>query len=50
MSNPSTVFPRRRVCVLLGGPHEPVPPPVPQDRGAAAGLASAAGVAGAANH
>ena len=30
MSNPSTVFPRRRVCVLLGGPHKPVPPPVPR--------------------
>jgi hypothetical protein len=24
MSNQSTVLPRRRVCVLLGGPREPV--------------------------
>ena len=30
MSNPSTVFPRRRVCVLLGGRQEPVLPPAPR--------------------
>lgn len=30
MSNPSTVFPRRRVCVLLGGPQERVPAATPR--------------------
>jgi hypothetical protein len=30
MSNPSTVFPRRRVCVLLGGTHEHVPATTPR--------------------
>jgi hypothetical protein len=29
MSNPSTAFARRRVCVLLGGPIQLAPPPVP---------------------
>lgn len=30
MSNPSTVFPRHRICVLLGGSHDHVPPPAPR--------------------
>jgi hypothetical protein len=30
MSNQSTVLPRRRVCVLLGGPRKPVVPAAPR--------------------